>query len=368
MHPDSTRVAISGGGSGGHAIPALTIGKTIRDIQPGTEILFIGSRDSIEERLTTDEGFPFRGVWISQFSRSLSLSNLLLPVKCFVSLFQAIAYLIVYKIQIVVGTGGYASWAACAAARIIGRPYVIQEQNAYPGLVTRILSNGARRIYLGYEAAVEHLKVRLERVEITGNPVPANVEILSQVEAREKLGLSPQRPTVFVTGGSAGALSINKVVNSLKDGWTTLGYNLVWQVGRNFDGSMAVPEDASKYLIIERFFSPDRMALAYMAADVAVARCGAMTLSELALYGVPAVLVPYPYAADDHQAANGRAVESAGGGTVILNKDLTPETLSVAVQDVMHESRRKRMADAMRRLARENAANVIAEDILMMAR
>ncbi len=232
---DRIRLVVCGGGTGGHVIPALSICRKIKEFRPDTEILYIGARGSLEERLATREGYPFRSVWISSLRRGRIVSNLMLPLKMKVSLIQAIVHLSRHRPDMVIGTGGFSAWPACTAARITRRPYVLQEQNAYPGLVTRLLARGARRIYIGYEDVTKKLNVKKDRFLLTGNPIQTETDRISLLEARRILGLEQSNSTLFVTGGSGGAASINRVIDQVKDKLLARGYNLIWQTGKHWE-------------------------------------------------------------------------------------------------------------------------------------
>ncbi|NQU06758.1 MAG: undecaprenyldiphospho-muramoylpentapeptide beta-N-acetylglucosaminyltransferase [Calditrichaeota bacterium] len=358
------RIAVSGGGTGGHVIPALLISKRICELKPDTEIIYIGAKVSIEERLAGEAGYKFCSVWISFLKRGSLIANLALPLKCLVALIQAISYLQKYKVDLVIGTGGFSAWPACTAARICRKPYFLQEQNAIPGLVTRLSAKGAARIYLGYNEAANRLKVRESVLLHTGNPVHLKIGAMKKTEAAQRLGLDTENPTLLITGGSAGAASINKAIDESKKQILSRGLNLIWQTGRNWDGDMEVPEELSDRMIMQRFFDIEKMSLVYDASDLAVTRCGAMTLAELAAAGLPAVLVPYPYAADGHQEKNARAVESAGAAMMILDKDLDSKVLIDAIEMIAQKEKRTEMAAAMQEIAMIDAVDRIAEDII----
>ena len=360
--------AVSGGKSGGHAIPAILVCRKIRELIPEARIIYIGAKGSLEERLAGEEGYSFHPVWISFLERGSMISNLLLPLKCVVALLQAIIYLTRYKTKFVIGTGGFSAWPACTAARLIGKPYFLLEQNVYPGLVTRLSAQGAKKIYLGYSEASRYLKVRGERLLHTGNPIHTGIGMGNREEARQTLGLNNANITLLVTGGSGGAESINRTIFEIKDKLLDNGFNLIWQTGRNWDGNLDVPSAQSDRVIMKRFFNLEEMVLAYDASDLAVARCGAMTLAELAAAGLPALLIPYPYAAGGHQEANSRAVEAAGAAKVILNEELNSDTLFGAIQDISGSERRNEMSRAMKGLARTDAAARIVADIIEVVR
>ncbi len=360
-------LAVCGGGTGGHVMPALSICRKIKELNPEVDFLYIGAANSIEERLTKEEGYKFCRVWISSLDRGKIISNLILPLKVVISIFQAILYLMKHKVKLVLGTGGFSAFPACAAARVTCRPYVLWEPNAYPGLVTRLMARGASRIYISFNEVMKKLPGRAERFMLTGNPVHIKTGETTPAEARRLLGLEPDRSTIFVTGGSGGAKSINTAVDQAKNDLLDMGFNLIWQTGKQWETE---PETASEFenrVVMDRFFDRRRMSLAYSAADMAVARCGAMTLSELAAVGLPALLIPFPYSAEGHQEANAREVAAAGGGRVLLDKDLSPTSLVEAIKEIIQPDKRRAMAEAMKELARTDAAERIALDILELA-
>ena len=237
------RIALTGGGTGGHIIPALNIGDAIRKAAPDAGIIYIGNKGSLEERLAGERGYPFRPVWIDKLRRDNLLANYKLPFMIPASLLKAIGYLRQEKIQVVVGTGGYASLPAIAAARMLGLPYVLQDQNAMPGMVTRWGSAKAVRLFTAYPEATKHLKCNPSRVIQTGNPVAVGGERLGKTAAAALFGLNPAaKGNIFVTGGSGGALSINKVIDSVRDELLASAYNLIWQTGKHWDGIVEAPE------------------------------------------------------------------------------------------------------------------------------
>ena len=370
--PANYKIAVGGGGTGGHAIPALAIVRALRAQLPGLDVLYIGAPDSIEERLAKAEGCRFEAVPIAGIRRTLSAGNLLVPAKCAWALGRALRLVKKFQPQIVIGTGGFSAWPVCQAARLLRIPYLLQEQNAAPGLVTRLLAAGARRIYLGYAEAAALIKARPERTMHTGNPTQLDAAAFAggdensavRSSARKALNLDEKRTTIFITGGSGGARSLNQAADRVKSELMERGFSLIWQTGKQWD---ALPEATGEFLgrlFVQRFLNRETMNRAYLAADLVVARCGAITLAELAIAGRAAVLVPYPYAAGGHQEANVRAMEAAGAALVILDKDLNAATLLKAVTGVIEPSRRIPMAAAMKALARPSAADVIAGDIL----
>ncbi len=356
--------AVTGGGTGGHVIPALNICEELKKRLKNVRIIYIGANGKIEERLSKSEGYTFCHVRMSLPQRGLSVKNLFLPFAALIGIKQAITHFRSNKIGFIIGTGGYSAWPALAAAWLLRVPYFLHESNAYPGLVTRLMARGARKIFLGYDAATNFLKADKRNIIISGNPVKEVQLEYSQEDARRDLGLSPDRETVFVTGGSGGALTINLVTDQIKSELISSGYNLIWQVGKHHDGSKVVSGEHQGKMIIEEFLDQKQMLKAYIASDIVIARCGAMTLAELASFGKPAILIPFPYSTGGHQEANGRVVEKAGAAELILNKDLTSDLLIRSIDRLMEGVTNNRMSNEMFKLARPDAARIIVDEIL----
>lgn len=317
----------------------------------------------MEERLATRDGLAFIPVRAPMLRRSLSLRNLAVPVDAGLGIWQAVRALRASGVAAVFGTGAHVALPGCAAAVLLGLPLFLQEQNAAPGIVTRLFAPKARRVYLGFVEAAKRLKGAGTRALACGNPAQTPERRWSRAEARQRLGLSPARLTLFVTGGSRGAVFLNQTVAALAERVAAQGWNLIWQTGENWTPP-PLPQALSGRARVAPFFDRDEMNLAYSAADFAVTRSGAMTVAELAVYGLPAVLVPYPYATGGHQESNARAVEAQGAALVITQSELTPETLWAAAVKLLDPQRRGQMSQAAAALAKPDAAAIIAGDIL----
>jgi len=367
--PRELRVLIAGGGTGGHVFPALAIGQAFLTRIVNANILYIGARQGAEARIIPKAGGKLRMLWISGFSRRHMLRNFLLPLKLIVSFFQSTQLLISFRPHVVIGTGGYVMGPVLWTAQRMGFPTLLQEQNSYPGYTTRVLARHARIVCVGFKDAV--LRLAGSRVEVTGNPLRPSFCTLDREKAHASWDLDFQRPTLLVFGGSAGAHSINTAVDAalprLLDRW-----NLIWQTGRTDVSSstnIALLEDAieQKKLVVREFI--ENMPEAYAVSDLAICRSGAMTLAELAATGLPAILIPYPYATDDHQTANAQAVVAAGAAVMISDSQLNEDTLFTAVNRLFaSESERKQISEQMKSLAKRDAAERIVELALSIAR
>ena len=359
---------IAGGGTGGHVFPALAIRQALARLAPSSRVLFVGTRHGLEATVLPGQGEIVRKLWISGFSRRAWWRNVLIPLKLTVSFAQSLRLLLTFRPQVVIGTGGYVMGPVLWTAQMLGIPTVIQEQNSRPGYTTRRLAKRASVVCAGFEEAKERLPSA--KVRVTGNPLRGSFAIEDRARAQQRWNLDWSRRTVLVFGGSAGARSINEALApALND---LLGdFNVIWQTGK-----MGVPAAANpaimdtaireRHLVVHTFI--EDMAGAYAVSDLAVCRAGAMTLAELAVAGLPAVLVPYPFATDDHQTANARAAVERGAAVLIADGDLTPQLLEKTVRECLaSDEKRARMAANMKALARPQAADEIARIALSLA-
>ncbi len=359
------RIVISGGGTGGHIHPALAIADEIKRRHPNCDIRFVGAKGRMEMEKVPAAGYPIDGLWISGIDRNWkSTRNLSFPFKLISSLRAAGRLIRKYRPQVAVGVGGFASGPLLFRAARKGIPTLIQEQNSFPGITNRILAGHVQRICAGFPGLDRWFPA--ERIVLTGNPLRQHVvERVGQQggvrEAREAFGLDPDRPVLFVMGGSLGAVSMNEAVQALVEQHSDRPYQILWQCGARFADSCEAWADGREGLVCRGFI--DRMDLAYVAADVIASRAGAMSLAELALVGKPAVLVPSPYVAEDHQTSNARSL-SDRGGAVLLEDRFVVEELGRVVGDLFAAPER---AEAMRAelhaAARPDAATRVVDEI-----
>lgn len=379
------RVLIAAGGTGGHIYPGITIAQTLRSRHPRADILFVGTTRGLEADIVPREGFAFAGIPAHYLRRRLSLDVLRTAWTAARGVAEAARVIGRFRPHVAVGTGGYVSGPAMAAALLRGVPIVLQEQNAYPGLTNRLLGRFARAVALGHPAAERYFGRRVRAV-VTGNPIRSDIAGRSRAEGLAAFGLDPDRRTLLVFGGSQGGRSINQaLVAAAPRLLNELGLQILHQTGKT--GFEAVVDEAERRMAakgvrLERA-GDDRavagrwhivayihdMPSAYAAADLVVSRAGAITLAEVTARGLPAVLVPYPYAAEGHQEANARALEAAGAAVVVLDRELSADVLVARVQELLAEpARLARMAAASRATARPDAAERIADLIEAVAR
>jgi UDP-N-acetylglucosamine--N-acetylmuramyl-(pentapeptide) pyrophosphoryl-undecaprenol N-acetylglucosamine transferase len=358
------KLLIAGGGTGGHLMPALALAGVAKEL--GHDVVLVGAQRGIEARILPGHPFPFRLLPIEPIYRRQWWRNFSLPLVWLRATRAANQVLRDERPHVVIGTGGYAAGPVVLRAQQLGIPTVLQEQNAFPGLTTRWLVRRARQVHLGFPEARARLSLGpLTQAFEFGNPITPPPERVDPQAARHDLGLSERARTVFVFGGSQGARPVNDAVaGALKK--NLLGaVNLVWGTGTAHEArhaSLAVPGR----VVIRGFFDP--IATAYAAADLVVARAGAMTVSELCAWGKPSVLVPLPSAAADHQTSNARALADAGASLLLPERDLTPETFAQTVGSLAADPRRlEQLAAAARKRGAPNAARTVVRKILELS-
>jgi UDP-N-acetylglucosamine--N-acetylmuramyl-(pentapeptide) pyrophosphoryl-undecaprenol N-acetylglucosamine transferase len=356
------KVVIAGGGTAGHVFPALAVAEALRS--RGADVTFVGSRDGQEATLVPAAGYPFVPIRALSAQTRLSLRS----VKALMRALREARALrpIVRSADVVVGCGGFASAPAVLAARWVRRPVVLIDQNSVPGAVNRIAARGARVVATTFDATAARLP-RGPRVERTGNPiraqiaaVPSRREQLAE-QARGAFGLARERRTVLVVGGSLGALRLDRTIAEalpiLRD---RADLQLLVGTGSGHEEVLTRAIDADAPLLVRAVPFIDRMDRALAVADLAVSRSGA-GVAELAACGLPSILVPYPFATENHQEANAREVVAAGAATMILERDLSPSVLASCILDLMDDaSRRATMAASALAWARPDAAERVA--------
>lgn len=365
----TTTVVFAGGGTGGHLYPALAIANRLAGMLAGTtelHIHFVGTKRGLEYRQREQLGYPLHLINIRGISRSLSLKNLLLPLVVVGALVRATILLKHLTPNLVVGTGGYVAWPVLRTAAALNIPFVMQEQNSYPGIVTRRLAARAARIYLGFDKARQYLPSEA-RLVVSGNPVRSAINKGERAEAIREFGLDPSKRTILVLGGSQGARAINgAVVKSLKNNPLGDKYQLLWQTGKR-DYKDVTSEVGNRVPGCALFPFAENMECVYAAADIAIARAGALTLAELQACRIPAVLVPFPFAAEDHQRKNAQTLVDRGAAVLIDERELERRDLIAETVALLQSNQYEQMGTAMAATAPEQpAADVIVADIIQL--
>jgi len=362
-----TKVIISGGGTGGHIFPALAIANALKSIDSGIDILFVGAEGKMEMEKIPAAGYPIQGLNISGLQRSLTLKNLAFPFKVISSLTKAGRIIDAFKPDVAIGVGGYASGPLLYMAACKGVPSVIQEQNSYPGITNKILAKKAKLICVAYDG-MEKFFPR-DKITLTGNPVRADILNIADKkrEAAGFFGLDENKKTMLVVGGSQGARSINHSMLAGIKKISDAGVQVIWQTGKQFIKEAAEATAAINANELKAFDFISRMDLAYAMADLVVSRAGASTVSELCIAGKPAVMVPLPTAAEDHQTKNIMSLVKHQAAVMVKDADAGSTLVDTALSLLKDEQKLRELAKNITKLALPGSAMEIARQVLSLA-
>ena len=364
MTTDKTyRIIISGGGTGGHVFPAIAIANALKKREPATKVLFVGAKDKMEMEKVPAAGYPIEGLWISGFNRKMSLSNLSFPFKVIASMFKSWRILSRFKPDAAVGVGGYASGPLVWTAATRGIPTLIQEQNSYAGITNKVLSKKVDKICVAY-ANTDRFFPK-EKMVITGNPLRAGITKpeVGKNEALRHFGLKPGLKTLFVTGGSLGARGINEGIFANLKKFEANNIQVLWQTGKIYFDEFT-QRLGNKHPNVKLLAFIDRMDMAFAAADVIVSRAGGI-ISELCIIGKPVVLMPSPNVAEDHQTANAMSLVNENAALMVRDNEAA-DKLYDAVAELFDENKAAQMSQNIKKLAKPNAANDIANEIIKL--
>lgn len=358
------RILISGGGTGGHIFPAIAIAGEIRRRHPGAEILFVGAEGRMEMERVPAAGYEIKGLPVCGFDRKNLLRNVVVLFKLLKSMRRASGILRDFRPDIAIGVGGYASGPMLKAAQKRHIPTLIQEQNSYAGVTNKLLAARADVICVAYEGMDRFFPA--EKIVLTGNPVRRNLVDcqLSHVDAVKQMGLDPSRKTILVVGGSLGARTLNdsiaKGIDLIKE---REDVQVVWQTGKYYDDEirqfLAIADAGN---VLQMPFITD-MDVAYRAADLVVSRAGAGAISELQLLGKPAILVPSPNVAEDHQTKNAQALVAKDAALMVRDADARGTLVQMMLNTVADESRLAQLATNIGQMALRNADSRIVDEI-----
>lgn len=356
------KILLSGGGTGGHIFPAIAIADEIKKRFPDAEFLFIGANGKMEMEKVPQAGYKIEGIDIAGIDRGNLLSNLGLPFKILKSLSRSKKIIKNFAPDFAVGTGGFASGPALYEASRLGIPIFIQEQNAHAGVTNKILSKKAKAVFTAYPK-VEGFPA--EKIKFLGNPIRENIisGMQETAQAKEKMGLNKDKLTILSVGGSLGSRTLNNAWKSHLKEILDKDYQLIWQTGK-LDYKNIVEEtkdsESRKIQILE--FIKD-MELAYSAADIIVSRAGAIAISELAVAQKPVLLVPFPFAAEDHQTKNAMNLVEKNAASMVKDSEMQEKFWDTLSEICEKESVRKEMSDNMKYFAKPNAAKEIVDEI-----
>lgn len=365
---DNLRIIISGGGTGGHIFPAISIANAIKELRPDTEILFVGAEGRMEMQRVPAAGYKIIGLPVAGFDRKNLFKNFAVIVRLIKS--QMIARKIIndFKPHAAVGVGGYASGPTLKMAGAMGIPTLIQEQNSYAGVTNKLLAGKASKICVAYPGMEKFFDK--DKIIMTGNPVRQGLleNNLSKEDAIKSFGLDTKKKTILIIGGSLGARTLNNCVMHSMGMIKSSDVQFIWQTGKYYinEAKECYKAEGNPEMIHTTDFISN-MNAAYTAADLVVSRAGAGSISEFCLLGKPVILVPSPNVAEDHQTKNAMALVDKGAAVYIKDSEAEDKLISTAIELVNDESRLKALSENIKKLAFNNSANIIAEEVCKLA-
>jgi UDP-N-acetylglucosamine--N-acetylmuramyl-(pentapeptide) pyrophosphoryl-undecaprenol N-acetylglucosamine transferase len=358
---------ISGGGTGGHIFPAVSIANELRRQDPDCEILFVGAEGRMEMERVPAAGYNIVGLKVEGLDRKNLFRNINVVWNLLRSMAKVRGIIRKFQPDVAVGVGGYASGAALKVAQQMGIPVVLQEQNSFAGVTNKMLAKGAQKICVAYTGMERFFPA--EKIILTGNPVRQN--LLAQInkqEAYEYFGLNPNKPTLMVMGGSLGARTINQAMIAGLERLKSSGIQVIWQTGKIYyqDALKAYEPYRCDEIKVTDFLS--RMDYAYAVADLVVSRAGASSISELSLLGKPSILVPSPNVAEDHQTHNARALSDKGAAILVRDVEAVDIMVDTALNTISSAEKLQSLSDNVLKLAYPNSAEKIVDEIVKLGK
>lgn len=358
----SKRVIIAGGGTGGHIFPAIAIANALKAKDKNTEILFVGAKGKMEMEKVPQAGFPVKGLDIAGFNRSSLIKNIGLPWKLIKSFFQVRSIVNDFRPDAVIGVGGYSSFPVLRYAQAKGIPTFIHESNSFAGRSNILLGKKATKIFTA-AAGMERF-FPASKIVVTGNPVRKSIATMqvSREEGIASFGLSASKQTLLVIGGSLGAKAINEAVDAGLDRLLEAGLQLIWQTGKPYASKAADRCNGKAGVWTNEFIT--KMEFAYAAADIVIARSGAMTVAELSVAGKPVIFVPFPYAAEDHQTVNAMQLVNQHAARMVKDADAGTQLITDVIALAGDKAEQQTLKKAISAFAVTNADTVIADEII----
>jgi len=362
------RVIISGGGTGGHIFPAVSIANAVKALRPDAEILFVGALGRMEMQRVPAAGYEIKGLPICGFDRKNLLKNFKVLYKIWKSQRMAKQIIKDFKPQVAVGVGGYASGPTLNKAAAMGVPCLIQEQNSYAGVTNKLLAKKAAKICVAYEGMERFFPA--DKIILTGNPVRQALldTTITREEAIKTFGLDPAKKTILLVGGSLGARTINESVLQHLDLVKGTDVQFIWQTGKYYSAEIAKRLEGQNIpnLVVTDFITD--MGAAYKAADLVISRAGASSISEFCLIGKPVILVPSPNVAEDHQTKNALALANRDAAIYVKDAEAPTTLLELAVKTVNDEKKLKSLSENVLKLALPDSADIIAKEVIKLAK
>ena len=362
------RVIISGGGTGGHIFPAVSIANAVKALRPDAKILFVGALGRMEMQRVPAAGYEIKGLPICGFDRKNLLKNFKVLYKIWKSQRMAKQIIKDFKPQVAVGVGGYASGPTLNKAAAMGVPCLIQEQNSYAGVTNKLLAKKAAKICVAYEGMERFFPA--DKIILTGNPVRQALldTTITREEAIKTFGLDPAKKTILLVGGSLGARTINESVLQHLDLVKDTDVQFIWQTGKYYSAEIAKRLEGQNIpnLVVTDFITD--MGAAYKAADLVISRAGASSISEFCLIGKPVILVPSPNVAEDHQTKNALALANRDAAIYVKDAEAPTTLLELAVKTVNDEKKLKSLSENVLKLALPDSADIIAKEVIKLAK
>ncbi len=364
---DELRIIISGGGTGGHIFPAVSIANAIKAKRPDAKILFVGALGRMEMQRVPAAGYEIKGLPICGFDRKHLLKNIIVLLKIWKSQHMARKIVKEFKPMAAVGVGGYASGPTLNVCAKKGIPCLIQEQNSYAGVTNKLLAKKASKICVAYEGMQRFFPS--EKIVMTGNPVRQNVlqSTLTKEEARQQFGLDPNKKTILLIGGSLGARTVNESVLQNLDIVENSGVQFIWQTGKYYNASINEQLKGKNLPMLKVTDFISDMGAAYKAADLVISRAGASSISEFCLIGKPVILVPSPNVAEDHQTKNAMALVNKDAALFVKDAEAPQLLMKKAVETVQDEGKLASLSENILKLGFKNSADIIADEVIKLA-
>ena len=365
---DELRVIISGGGTGGHIFPAVSIANAIKAMHPDAKILFVGALGRKEMQRVPAAGYEIKGLPIQGFDRKNLLKNVKVLYKIWKSQRMAKNIIKEFRPQVAVGVGGYASGPTLNKAAAMGIPCLIQEQNSYAGVTNKLLAKKAAKICVAYEGM--ELFFPAEKILLTGNPVRQQLleNTQTKAEALRSFGLDATKKTILIVGGSLGARTVNESVLKHLDAIRQSDVQFIWQTGKYYHAQITeqlAKEQKADNLVVTDFISD--MGAAYKAADLVVSRAGAGSISEFCLLGKPVILVPSPNVAEDHQTKNALALVNKNAALYVKDVEAPALLIPLAIDTVQDDAKLKSLSENILKMALPASAEIIAKEVVTLA-
>lgn len=363
MNTKKLRVIISGGGTGGHIFPAISIANAIRQKNSNAKILFVGAHKRMEMEKVPAAGYPIIGLPIMGLQRKWSLKNLAFLPKLYLSILKCKSIIQSFNPQIVIGVGGYASGPLLYKAQKMKIPTIIQEQNSYAGITNKLLSKRAKKICVAYENMERFFPK--EKILLTGNPIRKDLINLNllQSRAKEHFKLDEKQKTLLVVGGSLGALTINESIAKNLDELIRKKIQVIWQTGKYYHSKALQKLENYKNHNVQVHQFINRMDYAYATADFIISRAGAGSISELCITGKPVILIPSPNVAENHQAKNAMALVEKNAAIMVKDSEAREKLVDTFFSLANNENLQRKLSNNIKKLAKPNADELIVEEI-----